>query len=157
LPAAPWRALAAGAGRGVDLITGHTRDEYRLFTLVSGQRGNITDEPASDALRGLAGAQGEAAYRQAYPGADADTLFELVNSDWLFRMPTLHLAQAHAAAGGGAVLFPARRPARGGGRSSSGSGPRGRVTPAPATASMYRWCSTCPPASGSCCSVPSRR
>jgi len=106
LPAAPWRALAAGAGRGVDLLTGHNRDEYRLFTVLSGQRGKITDEAASDALRGLSGGEeGEAAYREAYPGADAETLFELVNSDWLFRMPTLHLAQAHAAAGGATFLY----------------------------------------------------
>jgi para-nitrobenzyl esterase len=111
LPAAPWQALAAGAGRGVDLLTGHTRDEYRLFTLVSGQRGKITDEAASDALRGLAGGQGEAAYRQAYPDADADTLFELVHSDWLFRMPALHLAQAHAAAGGRTFLYQVSYPA----------------------------------------------
>src|SRR5690348_17389264 len=113
LPAAPWRALAAGAGRGVDLLTGHTRDEYRLFTVLSGQRGKITDEAASDALRGLAGAQGEAAYREAYPGADADTLFELVHSDWLFRMPALHLAQAHAAAGGRTFLYQVSYPASG--------------------------------------------
>jgi para-nitrobenzyl esterase len=106
LPAAPWRALAAGAGRGVDLLTGHNRDEYRLFTALNGWRGTITDEMASDTLRGLAGgAEGEAAYREAYPDADAETLFELVNSDWLFRMPTLHLAQMHAAAGGATFLY----------------------------------------------------
>ena len=116
LPAAPWRALVAGAGRGVDLLTGHNRDEFRLFTVMSGLRGNITDEMASDALRALAagnkqGAAGEAAYREAYPGADAETLFELVNSDWLFRMPTLHLAQAHAAAGGQTFLYQVSYPA----------------------------------------------
>ena len=106
LPMAPWRALAAGAGRGVDLIAGHNRDEYRLFIELSRQRGKITDEEATDALRALAGgAGGEAAYRDAYPGATAETLFELVNSDWLFRMPTLHLAQAHAAAGGQTFLY----------------------------------------------------
>ena len=116
LPAAPWRALAAGAGRGVDLVTGHNRDEYRLFTALNGQRGKITDEVASDALRGLAGGRrGEAAYREAYPGADAETLFELVNSDWLFRMPTLHLAQAHAAAGGRTFLYQVSFEAPGGG------------------------------------------
>ena len=112
---------------------------------MSGQRGKITDEAASDALRGLAGGrQGEAAYREAYPGADAETLFELVNSDWLFRMPTLHLAQAHAAAGGRTFLYQVSYPASG-------------EASAPATASTCRWCSTCTPASGSCCSVPSRR
>ena len=106
LPVAPWRALAAGVGRGVDLIAGHNRDEYRLFIELSRQRGKITDEEATDALRALAGgASGEAAYRDAYPGATAETLFELVNSDWLFRMPTLHLAQAHAAAGGQTFLY----------------------------------------------------
>ena len=106
LPAAPWQALAAGAGRGVDLVAGHNRDEYRLFTALNGQRGNITEEVASDMLRGLAGGRaGEAAYREAYPDADAEMLFELVNSDWLFRMPTLHLAQAHAVAGGKTFLF----------------------------------------------------
>ncbi|MGH3183728.1 MAG: carboxylesterase family protein, partial [Streptosporangiaceae bacterium] len=106
LPAAPWRAVAAGAARDVDLLTGHNRDEYRLFTELQGLRGKVTDEAASQALRGLAGGEdGEAAYRRAYPDADAEVLFELVNSDWLFRMPTLHLAQAHAAAGGRTFLY----------------------------------------------------
>ena len=106
LPAAPWRALAMGAGRGIDLITGHSRDEFRLFTALAGIRGRVTAEMATDALRGLApGEEGEAAYREAYPDADAETLFELVHSDWLFRMPSLHLAQAHAAAGGRTFLY----------------------------------------------------
>ena len=112
LPSAPWRALAAGAARDVDLLTGHTRDEYRLFTELGGLRGTITGEIAGHALRGLAGGEaGEAAYREAYPDASAETLFELVNSDWLFRMPTLHLAQAHAAAGGRTFLYQLSYPA----------------------------------------------
>ena len=111
LPVAPWRAVAAGAARDVDLLTGHNRDEYRLFTELNGLRGKITEEAASQALRGLAGPGGEAAYRQAYPDAAAETLFELVNSDWLFRMPTLHLAQAHAAAGGRTFLYQVSYPA----------------------------------------------
>ena len=115
LPAAPWRAVAAGAARDVDLVTGHNQDEYRLFTELYGLRGKITDEAASHALRGLAGADGEAAYREAYPDADAETLFELVHSDWLFRMPTLHLAQAHAAAGGRTFLYQVSYPAAAGG------------------------------------------
>lgn len=114
LPSAPWRALAAGAARDVDLLTGHNRDEYRLFTELAGVRGTITEEAASRALRRLAGgAAGEAAYRRAYPDATAETLFELVNSDWLFRMPTLHLAQAHAAAGGRTFLYQVSYPAGG--------------------------------------------
>ena len=118
LPAAPWRPVATGAARGVDLITGHTRDEYRLFMQVYGLRGQVTAEMASAALAGLGPdgpADAEAAYRIAYPDADPETLFELVHSDWLFRMPTLHLAQAHAAAGGRTFLYELRYPAPVGG------------------------------------------
>jgi para-nitrobenzyl esterase len=111
LPVAPWRAVVTGAGRDIDLITGHTRDEYRLFMQVYGLRGKVTPEMASDALAGLGPAEGEKAYRAAYPDADPETLFELVHSDWLFRMPTLHLAQAHAAAGGRTFLYEFRYPA----------------------------------------------
>ncbi len=114
LPAAPWREIAAGAARSVDLITGHTRDEYRLFMHVYGLRGKVTAELASDALAGLGPrtpAGGEAAYRAAYPDADPETLFELVHSDWLFRMPSLHLAQAHSASGGRTFLYEFRYPA----------------------------------------------
>jgi para-nitrobenzyl esterase len=110
--------LAMGAGRSIDLITGHNRDEFRLFTELSSMRGQITAAAASQALQGLApgqdgedGEDGEAAYRHAYPDADPETLFELVNSDWLFRMPSLHLAQAHASAGGRTFLYELSYPA----------------------------------------------
>jgi para-nitrobenzyl esterase len=114
LPAAPWRAVAAGAARHVDLITGHTRDEYRLFMQAYGLQGQVSAELAADALSALgprtpAGAQ--ASYRVAYPDADPETLFELVHTDWLFRMPTLHLAQGHAASGGRTFLYEIRYPA----------------------------------------------
>ena len=51
------------------------------------------------------GPGGEQAYRAAFPGASAGRLYELVRSDWLLRMPTLHLAEAHAAGGGRAYLY----------------------------------------------------
>ena len=31
LPRAPWRALVSGAAREVELLTGHNKNEYRLF------------------------------------------------------------------------------------------------------------------------------
>jgi para-nitrobenzyl esterase len=106
LPVVPWEGLAAGAGRDVDLIIGHNRDEYRTFLLFSGRLGKITDEEAADALRVFGpGGAAEHAYRAAYPGASAGQLFELVQSDWLFRMPTLHLAQAQTTGGARAYLY----------------------------------------------------
>ena len=105
LPRAPWQALAAGTAWNVDLLTGHTRDEYRLFLELAGLRGKVTQEMADHAIDVFVSGDGEKAYRTAYPEADPETLYELVFSDWLFRMPTLHLAQAHAAGGGRTFLY----------------------------------------------------
>jgi para-nitrobenzyl esterase len=106
LARAPWRALVAGAARDVELLTGHNRDEYRLFIAMKGRLGQITEDEASTVLDYFAPApDGPAGYRKAYQNADASGLFEVAFSDWLFRMPTLHLAQAHAMSGGTTYLY----------------------------------------------------
>ena len=106
LPAGPWQGLAAGAGRDVELIVGHNRDEWRTFMAFGNLFGKVAEEQAAAALRHFGpGENGEHAYREAFPDASAEDLFELVQTDWLFRMPTLHLAQAQAAGGGAAYLY----------------------------------------------------
>jgi para-nitrobenzyl esterase len=106
LPRAPWRALVSGAARDVALLTGHNRDEYRLFIASQGRLGQITGDEADTVLDYFAPApDGPAGYRRAYPNVDAGGLFEVAFSDWLFRMPTLHLAQAHAMSGGTTYLY----------------------------------------------------
>jgi para-nitrobenzyl esterase len=103
LPVTPWQALAAGAARDIDLIAGHTRDEQRLLTVISGRLGQVTPAEAAEALEIFAPDPGH--YRRAYPSAGPDQLFELVLSDWVFRMPSLHLAEAHLAGGGRAHVY----------------------------------------------------
>ncbi|ANB07049.1 carboxylesterase [Streptomyces ambofaciens] len=100
----PWQALASGASRDVDLVVGHNRDENRLFTAMAGKLGRISDDRASAALA-LYAPGGEAAYRAAYPDASANELYERVQTDWLFGMPSLHLAEAHLAGGGRAHVY----------------------------------------------------
>ncbi|MFJ6940100.1 carboxylesterase/lipase family protein [Streptomyces sp. NPDC101132] len=106
LAATPWRALADGAGRDVDLLVGHTRHETRLLAALDGVLGQVTPEQAEAALR-VYGPGPDAAlrYREAFPDAGPEELYELVCSDWLFRMPSLHLAEAQAAAGGRAHVY----------------------------------------------------
>ena len=104
LPATPWEALAGGTSRDVDLLAGHTRDEQRLFSLLTGLLGQVTPELASTALE-LFSPGDPRRYRDAYPDAGPEQLYELVHSDWLFRMPTLHLAEAHVAGGGRVHLY----------------------------------------------------
>ncbi|WP_433519208.1 carboxylesterase/lipase family protein [Nonomuraea sp. CA-143628] len=106
LPVTPWEGLARGAGRDVELIIGHNRDEWRTFLLLGNLFGKVTEEQAARTLRRYGpGEDGERAYRAAFPDASAEDLFELVQSDWLFRMPTLHLAEAQVAGGGQAYLY----------------------------------------------------
>ncbi len=114
LPVTPWQALADGAARDVDLLVGHTRDEQRLFTALEGMLGQVTEEQAATALDAFApGPDGARRYRDGFPAAGPDELYELVNSDWLFRMPTLHLAEAQAAAGGRVHFYELTWPAPG--------------------------------------------
>ncbi|MFF3740034.1 carboxylesterase/lipase family protein [Streptomyces sp. NPDC002566] len=113
LPATPWQALAAGAGRDVELVVGHNAQEYRLFVAMAGRLGKVTEEQAAAALRTFAPDGGEAAYRAAYPEAGAGELYERVQSDWLFHIPSLRLAEAQIAGGGRAHLYELTWPAPG--------------------------------------------
>ncbi|MEU6014563.1 carboxylesterase family protein [Streptomyces sp. NPDC047515] len=113
----PWPALASGRASGVDLLVGHTRDEFRLFSVMSGRLGQFTEQDARSALALFAPAPGGAdAYRAAHPRATPEELLESVYSDALFRMPSLRLAEANTTAGGTSFLFELRlaSPALGG-------------------------------------------
>ncbi|MFD4658167.1 carboxylesterase/lipase family protein [Kitasatospora sp. NPDC058444] len=108
LPSSPWSALTDG----VDLLVGHTRDEFRLFGVLSGRHGDFTAEEARLALELFAPPPGGPdAYRAAFPGATPSELLEVVDSDALFRVPSLRLAEANAAAGGTSHLFELALPA----------------------------------------------
>lgn len=102
----PWTALASGRASGIELLVGHTRDEFRLFSVMTGRLGTFTDEDARTALDLFAPApDGPAAYRAAHPRATPEELLETVYSDATFRMPSLLLAEANTAAGGSSFLF----------------------------------------------------
>ena len=105
LPTTPWRGLT---GR-VELVVGHTRDEQRLLTAVSGMLGEVTEAQAAEAATIFA--PDPQRYRESFP--DPEELYEVVRSDWLFRMPSLHLAEAQLDAGGPAYLYELTWPAPG--------------------------------------------
>lgn len=114
LAATPWQALSAGAARGIALLVGHTRDEQRLFTVIDGLIGEVDEERAALALQTYApGPDGARRYREAFPEVDPEELYELVGSDWLFRMPSLQLAEAQVQAGGRAYVYELAWPAPG--------------------------------------------
>lgn len=97
LPHAPWPALANGAASDIDLLVGHTRDEFRLFNPMLGSE--VTDAQLTATLERFAPVS-DTGYRALFPEATPGQLYELVNCDWLFRMPGLHLADAQHTGGG---------------------------------------------------------
>ena len=106
VPATPWRAMAAGAARHVEMIIGHNRDEYNIVIAGAGGPDAVTQAATDRALRTLPPRPTDADdYRAALPGADHVELYRTVCSDFVYRMPSLHLAQAHAAAGGRTYLY----------------------------------------------------
>ncbi|OZM79445.1 carboxylesterase/lipase family protein [Pseudonocardia sp. MH-G8] len=98
---APWAALAAGAARDVDLLIGHGRDE---FSLLARRLTDVDDTEADALIDALTPTPGSRRYRTAYPLLSPTALRDTAMSDWLFRMPALHLADA-AHTGGARVWF----------------------------------------------------
>ncbi|MFD8812106.1 carboxylesterase family protein, partial [Streptomyces sp. NPDC059627] len=72
-----------------------------------GLYGKIRAALATGALRVFArgGAAGDVAYRAAHPDASPSELYERVQTDWLFAIPSLRLAEAQTAGGGRAHLY----------------------------------------------------
>lgn len=97
LESPPWTAMRSGAGRAVDLISGSTADECRLFT-ADADPSDIDPGRAARDMRLPASAVD--ACRAAHPGIGAADLHALLLSDALFRMPSLWCAESHTAAGG---------------------------------------------------------
>jgi para-nitrobenzyl esterase len=98
LPARPIDRIAAGAGAGVDLMTGATAEEALLFLVPGGVIDQITPDTLAGAMRvyGLPLDAALAAYGRRYPGASPGELLAAVQSDRLFRVPAIRLADAHA-------------------------------------------------------------
>jgi para-nitrobenzyl esterase len=102
LSSTPWPALAAGAARDVDLLIGHTRDEY---SLLDAELPDIDDASVDVLIDGLRPTPGAQRYRAAYATAAPRRLRETALSDWLYRMPALHLAEAAQTGGARVWLY----------------------------------------------------
>lgn len=97
----PWRPGLGTAG-DVELLIGHTRDE---FSLLAARLGDISDTEVDTLINELTPTPGAHRYRAAYPSLSARELRETALSDWLLRMPTLHVAEAGHADGAKVWLY----------------------------------------------------
>ncbi len=105
LPIEPIDAIAAGAARGVTLMTGTNRDELTFFSLADTRLANMDEDGL---LRWLSRVHREIdsrvvvdAYRTARMARGEPTtprsLWIAAGSDFIFRRPSMELASAHSA------------------------------------------------------------
>lgn len=103
LPEAPLEAARAGRLQALPLLIGTTKDEWNLFIhapqMMGGSPGkkDIPDEAVLErvferAVPGRGSALAEA-YRQAMPGASRDERIGAFETDRIFRVPSLRLAE----------------------------------------------------------------
>jgi para-nitrobenzyl esterase len=82
LPASPWAALSNGAAPDVDLLVGHTRDEFSLLAARLGEAlGDVDDAGVDTLLTVLTPTPGAQRYRAAYPSASPNELRDTAMSD----------------------------------------------------------------------------
>ena len=107
LPKRPIEGIAAGASAEVDLMTGTTTEEERLFMVPNGSINAINDQilAGAVALYGLPVEETLATYGATRPGANAGDLYEAILTDWFFRVPAIRLAEAHARHNGRTYMY----------------------------------------------------
>ena len=113
LPRLPLESVRRGSADGVDVLAGSTLDEWKLFSIMDPNslsldevhlRKRLEHGPAEgdllpmiDAYRGARGERGE--------DTSARALFEAIQTDRIFRLPALRLAEAVSARGGRAYTY----------------------------------------------------
>jgi para-nitrobenzyl esterase len=107
LPAFPIQRLAAGAGRGVDVLIGTNTEEERLFMVPNGAINHITEEALAGTIAayGLSVGKTLDTYRSSRPNATPGDLLEAIVTDWFFRIPAIRLAEAHSAGPGATYMY----------------------------------------------------
>lgn len=97
----PVDAIAEGAARGLEIMVGSTRDEWRLYVVQDGTIDAINEQSVKR-FTDSAGFAPEIAekYRQAGRGRTPGEIFSALRSDLIFRMPANKVLESQAKAGG---------------------------------------------------------
>lgn len=97
----PLDAVRAGSAAGVSLLVGTTRDEWNLFGFMDPELRQLdAAKIAARIQQRLPHADGErivAGYRASRPDADWTRLWLAIETDRVFRIPAIRLAEAQAA------------------------------------------------------------
>jgi para-nitrobenzyl esterase len=86
-------------------MAGWTTDEWNFFLVPSGAIEQITTDALVGAIAGLPVEATLVTYRAGHPGATAGELLSAIQGNWLFRIPVLRLAEAHAKSTAGTYMY----------------------------------------------------
>ena len=104
----PVAALRQGASADVNLLAGTNTQEMNLYYVPSGVVSLVdSDEKVGASIVGRHPDPEKlvAVYRASRPQAEPGELFSAIMTDWMFHIPTLRLAEAHAHQPGGTYLY----------------------------------------------------
>ena len=104
----PVDAIKRGASATVDLLLGTNSQEMNLYFVPTGLLNLIDSDEKVCASIGGRHPQPEslvAAYRASRPDASSGELFSAIMTDWMFHIPTVRLAEAHAPYTGSTYLY----------------------------------------------------
>src|SRR6266487_2213998 len=108
ISAQPVDAVRRGASATVDLLIGTNSQEMNLYYVPTGFLNLIdNDEKVCAGIRGRHPEPEKlvAAYRASRPDASSGELFSAIMTDWMFYLPSVRLAEAHAPRAGGTYLY----------------------------------------------------
>ncbi|HEX4018581.1 MAG TPA: carboxylesterase family protein [Frankiaceae bacterium] len=107
LPSRPIDGIAAGAGSGVDVLTGSNAQEHALFLVPMGVAGFIDDTMLAGAVALVNGDPEKVVgtYRAAQPDATPGELMIAAVGDWFFRIPAIRVAEARKANGADTYVY----------------------------------------------------
>ena len=100
LPERPIDAIRGGLAKDVDVLVGATRDEWRLFAMMDPASRQLDEAGLRKRLEARVPGHEDrilGAYREARPGESPAELFAAIESDRLFRIPAVRLAEAQSA------------------------------------------------------------
>jgi para-nitrobenzyl esterase len=95
----PPAGVAAGRAKGIDVMIGTTRDEVHAFFINNDALASIDRAGMAKALAPAAGTRAEAvvaAYAKRLPGVTPPALFAALQTDAMFRLPSLRFADAQS-------------------------------------------------------------
>ena len=104
----PVDALRRGASADVDLLAGSNTQEMNLYYVPTGVVSLVDSD--EKVIASIVGRHPEpdklvAVYRASRPQTEPGELFAAIMTDWMFHIPTLRLAEAHAHQPGGTYLY----------------------------------------------------